>query len=204
MKSLILDYNIFEPTKSLIKEAVGESSIMIVEGVLTTVDKVNKNGRVYPRKIFEREVNRYIKEFVNEKRAYGELDHPESTVVEAKNASHVITEMWWDGNNVMGRLELLDDNPAGRIVRNILNRGYRLGISSRGIGSTDRINNESSQVGEDYELIGWDFVTNPSNYGSFMNKVNENLEKSINNNDKYINEIFHNIFCKYNQKCGIL
>jgi len=209
MKPLILDYNIFKPTKSFLTENAGSNSTMIVEGILTTIDKTNKNGRVYPRRIFEREVNRYIKEFVNENRAYGELDHPESTIVEAKNASHIITDIWWENDNVMGRLELLDDNPAGMIVRNILKRGHRLGISSRGVGSTRQINKESYEVGEDYELICWDFVTNPSNYGSFMNPVRESVitENStdvlLERKEKQLNEIFYNIFCSYNQKCGL-
>lgn len=210
MKKPIIGYEIFEPTKTIIKEAIGGSDIMIVEGILTTVDKVNKNGRIYPRKIFEREVNKYIKEFVNEKRAYGELDHPESTVVEGKNTSHVITDIWWEGSNVMGRLEIFDDNPAGRIVRNILKRGYRLGISSRGVGSTRKINEEAYEVGNDYELICWDFVTNPSNHNSFMNPVKENTliestYKSILTEEKsrHVDELFYNIFCQWNQRCGL-
>ena len=209
MKDLIYDYNIFKP-KSILQESTNGVGVMLVEGILTTVDKQNKNGRKYPRKIFEREVNKYIEEFVNEKRAYGELDHPDSTQVEGKNASHVITDIWWEGDHVMGRLELLDDNPAGRVVSNILKRGYRLGISSRGVGTTKRVVNEDcEEVGEDYELICWDFVTNPSNYGSFMNKVTESVLSEGSNQilteqtNKHIDNIFHNIFCQWNQKCGL-
>lgn len=207
MKNTILEYNIFEPV-NVMYESTNGLKRMFVEGILTTVDKVNKNGRVYPKKIFERIIEEYIKEFVNEKRAYGELDHPESTVVEGKNASHVITRIWWEGNNVMGRLEILDDNPAGRIVANIIKRGYKFGISSRGVGSTKQINNEASEICDDYELIGWDFVTNPSNHGSFMNPVRENTKSEaseiiVENTKRNVDDIFYGIFCQYNQRCGI-
>jgi hypothetical protein len=166
----------------------------IVRGVLQRADVRNQNGRIYPYRILKQVADKYNKVFVTEKRAYGELDHPNSNIVEAKNASHTITRMWWEGKELWGDIEVLD-TPAGNIVKAIIDSGNQLGISSRGVGSEIDLNESTIQVAEDFELIAWDFVTNPSVHGAFMRKITESKETNIENKFLYreINEKINNI-----------
>lgn len=151
----------------------------------------NQNGRVYSKAILERECSKYIKEFVNNGNAFGELDHPESPVVSLKNASHIVKELWWKGNDLMGKVELLN-TPAGNIVKEIIRAGHTIGISSRGTGSVQQTNEGHLEVQNDFELVCWDFVSNPSTHGAFMNPVSLNESKGANkytNLDSIINDI---------------
>lgn len=140
---------------------------------------LNGNGRVYPKPILEREILKFKDTFIKGKNAYGELDHPESPIVSLKNASHVITDLWWEGDNVMGRVEVLD-TPFGNIVKSILKAGYAIGISSRGTGSVRDMGDGSGRVvvNDDFDLVTWDFVSNPSVPGAFMSPVG-NLQEGL-------------------------
>jgi hypothetical protein len=152
----------------------------------------NQNGRVYKREILEREADKYMKEFVDNGNAFGELDHPESPIVSLKNASHIVKELWWKGDDLMGRVELLN-TPAGNIVKEIIKAGHTIGISSRGTGSVQQTNEGTLEVQPDFELVCWDFVSNPSTHGAFMNPISLNEAKrkvsKYTNLDNIINDI---------------
>jgi hypothetical protein len=151
---------------------------LIVKGVLQRAESKNQNGRVYPREVLLREVGKYLDTNVQERRALGELDHPESSVVNLNNASHNIVEMHWDGDDLLGTVEVLS-TPAGNILKELFKSGIKLGISSRGLGSVEpmREDNDTVEVQPDFELIAFDFVSNPSTHGAFMRPVNEGVEK---------------------------
>ena len=137
----------------------------ILRGVLQRADAENGNGRIYPREILEREVNNY-KKLVKARRAMGELDHSDNAIVELKNVSHLITDIWWDGNDVVGKLEVLDTD-AGMTIRKLIDADITVGISSRGLGSTSQQGGRTV-VEEDFQLVCWDFVSDPSTQGAFM------------------------------------
>ena len=131
----------------------------------------NQNGRVYPREILEREAKKYTKEFIGQRRAMGELDHPESSVVNLQNVSHNVREMHFEGDNLLGTVEVLG-TPSGNILKELFKAGIKLGISSRGMGSVETVNedngDQSQEVQDDFELIAFDFVSNPSTHGAFL------------------------------------
>jgi hypothetical protein len=172
MKSLLIETHLFE---GKINEE--ENGVVLVKGVLQRADAQNQNGRVYPKEILEREVEKY-QQLIKEKRALGELDHPESSVVSLKNVSHNIRECSWNGNDVVGVVEILP-TPSGNILKELLRAGIRLGISSRGMGSVESMGGNKVKVGEDFELIGWDFVSNPSTQGAFMESLNESVKHNL-------------------------
>lgn len=159
-----LDYD-----RNLLEEAVKQNphGTLVIKAILQRADAENQNGRVYPRTILEREALRYNEEFVTQRRALGELDHPEATVVEAKNASHLVTEMHWEGNDLVGTLEILS-TPSGNIVRELIRNGVKLGVSSRGVGSVIPYKGDKVMVDEDFNLICFDIVSNPSTHGAFL------------------------------------
>ena len=167
MAQLLVDVT---PFRATIKEAKGRPGVFEVEGVMQRAKAQNQNGRVYAKPILERESKRYMSEFVKNGNAYGELDHPESPVVSLKNASHIVKDLWWKGDDLMGRVELLN-TPAGNIVKEIMKAGHTIGISSRGTGSVQQTNEGQLEVQDDFELVCWDFVSNPSTHGAFMNPV---------------------------------
>ena len=173
MKSLLIETHLFEG-----KINEDENGVVLVKGVLQRADAQNQNGRVYPKEILEREVEKY-QQLITEKRALGELDHPESSVVSLKNVSHNIRECSWNGNDVVGVVEILP-TPSGNILKELLRAGIRLGISSRGMGSVESMGGNKVRVGEDFELIGWDFVSNPSTQGAFMESLNESVKTQLN------------------------
>lgn len=167
MAQLLVDVTPFRPT---IRESKNKPGVFEVEGVMQRAKAQNQNGRVYAKPILERESKRYMSEFVKNGNAYGELDHPESPVVSLKNASHIVKDLWWKGDDLMGRVELLN-TPAGNIVKEIMRAGHTIGISSRGTGSVQQTNEGQLEVQDDFELVCWDFVSNPSTHGAFMNPV---------------------------------
>jgi hypothetical protein len=175
MAQLLLNVTPFRPT---ITESKTKPGVFEVEGVMQRATSENQNGRVYSKAILEREAKKYTDEFVNNGNAFGELDHPESPVVSLKNASHIVKELYWKGNDLMGKVELLN-TPAGNIVKEIIKAGHTIGISSRGTGSVKQTNEGQLEVQPDFELVCWDFVSNPSTHGAFMNPValQEGLEK---------------------------
>jgi hypothetical protein len=165
---------------------------LYLTGVMQKADELNGNGRVYPHKTLMREVENYQK-CVKERRALGELDHPEDSVINLKNASHLVTEVWWDGKNVMGKVEVLD-TPSGNILKGLVNSGVSLGISSRGLGSVKETAGKTL-VEDDFQLICFDFVSEPSTPGAYMiseNKTKQLIDSVFTKADK-INRILNSI-----------
>lgn len=189
MAQLLVDVTPFRPT---IKESKSKPGVFEVEGVMQRASAENQNGRVYKKEILMREAKRYVDEFVKRGNAFGELDHPESPVVSLKNASHIVKELWWDGDDLKGRVELLN-TPAGNIVKEIIKAGHTIGISSRGTGSVQQTNEGTLEVQPDFELVCWDFVSNPSTHGAFMNPISLQEGKvkvsKYQNLDSIINDI---------------
>ena len=173
MKSLLIETKLFEGNVQ--EDANGRT---IVKGVLQRAGAENQNGRVYPKDILIREAKKY-ETLIKERRALGELDHPDSSVIELKNVSHNIREIHWEGDDLVGTVEILP-TPSGNILKELLRAGILLGISSRGMGSTRPMEGNKVVVGEDFELIGWDFVSNPSTHGAFMRPMNESVNKKLN------------------------
>jgi len=167
MAQLLVDVT---PFKSILRESKERPGVYEVEGVMQRAKAKNQNGRTYSKAILERECSKYITEFVKNGNAFGELDHPESPIVSLKNASHIVKDLWWKGNDLMGRVELLN-TPSGNIVKEIIKAGHTIGISSRGTGSVQQTNEGALEVQDDFELVCWDFVSNPSTHGAFMNPV---------------------------------
>ena len=179
MKNLLVDYIPFELSAEQINESLKENNgKLVVKGVLQRANAKNQNGRVYPMEILQREAKNYSENFIVQKRALGELDHPDSSVVNLQNVSHNITEMHFEGENLLGTVEILT-TPSGNILRELFKNGIKLGISSRGLGSVETIGEGGAQeVQPDFELIAFDFVSNPSTHGAFLSPMNESVDKT--------------------------
>jgi hypothetical protein len=163
---------------------------LYLTGIMQKADELNGNGRVYPYKVLNREVKNYTK-IVNEKRALGELDHPEDSVVNLKNASHMVTKVWWDGRNVMGKVRVLN-TPSGNILKSLVDGGVSLGISSRGLGSVHEDNDGATVVEDDFQLICFDFVSEPSTTGAYMS-LSEGKQQNVFNKADRINRLLNEI-----------
>ena len=196
-KQLLVDVRPFEVPRKKINESIKENDgRLVVKGVLQRAESKNQNGRVYPREVLLKEVGKYLENQVTERRALGELDHPESSVVNLNNASHNVVEMHWDGDDLMGTVEVLS-TPAGNILKELFRSGIKLGISSRGLGSVETIKEDEQgeedtvEVQPDFELIAFDFVSNPSTHGAFMRPVNESVKHQTpeNNIERIVNSI---------------
>lgn len=166
-----------KPFNYILKESRERPGKLIVEGLMQVAGGTNGNGRIYPRQILEREVNKLKETSIAQGNAFGELDHPDSPLVQLKNASHIIKDLWWEGNSLMGRVEILN-TPFGNIVSEILKAGYAVGISSRGTGSVTETEDGQVIVNDDFDLVTWDFVSNPSVQGAFM-KPTRNLSEGM-------------------------
>ena len=182
MKNLLVDYIPFELSAEQINESLKENNgKLVVKGVLQRANAKNQNGRVYPMEILQREAKNYSQNFIVQKRALGELDHPDSSVVNLQNVSHNITEMHFEGENLLGTVEILT-TPSGNILRELFKNGIKLGISSRGMGSVETVQEDNGKqtvkVGDDFELIAFDFVSNPSTHGAFLYPMNESVDNS--------------------------
>jgi hypothetical protein len=179
MKQLIVDYIPFEITPQQITESMSTNDgKLVVKGVLQRAEAQNQNGRVYPKDLLMREAKKYTENFIQQKRALGELDHPDSSVVNLQNASHNVLEMHFNGNDLVGTVEVLG-TPSGNILKELFKSGIKLGISSRGLGSVEAIGeNGAQQVQPDFELIAFDFVSNPSTHGAFLHPMNESVDKT--------------------------
>lgn len=163
---------------------------MILSGVMQRADAKNGNGRVYPERVLRREIENY-KKLVAESRALGELDHPDDSVINLKNASHIVTDIWWDGKDVMGKVKILN-TPSGQILRNLVESGVKLGISSRGLGSVhEQMGN--TIVEDDFQLICFDFVSEPSTTGAFMGLTESKKVPNIFTKADNINRIMNDI-----------
>ena len=205
-KQLLVDYIPFEVTPQQINESLAKNGKLIVAGVLQRADAKNQNGRVYPAETLMREAENYTKVQIKERRALGELDHPDSSVVNLNNVSHNILEMHWNGDDLNGTVEVLG-TPAGNILKELFKSGIKLGISSRGLGSVKEVHeaegDDSVEVQPDFELIAFDFVSNPSTHGAFLSpsKTNEgNLHEGVGTrngtccHDCKIEDIINDIF----------
>lgn len=175
------------------KRFVSEGGLML-SGKIQEGDRRNGNGRIYPTKILEREVENY-KSIVKQNRALGELDHPESSIINLNNVSHMVVDVWMDGKTVMGKLKVVD-TPSGKILKSLIEGGAQLGISSRGLGSVEQKDGETV-VQDDFQLICFDIVSDPSTPGAFM-KITENRNlETLNFDKKYkINRLINEIISK--------
>ena len=162
---------------------------LILSGVMQRAEAQNGNGRVYPMRVLEREVENY-KKLVKEKRALGELDHPDDSVVNLKNASHMVTDVWWNGNDVMGKVQILN-TPSGQVLKELVNAGVKLGISSRGLGSVHESQGKTI-VEDDFQLICFDIVSEPSTQGAYM-MMNESKQKQMWSKADRINRLLNDI-----------
>ena len=165
MKQLIVDYLPFEIKPEQINESMkNNNGRLVVKGVLQRAEAKNQNGRIYPREILVREAKKYTQDFIKQRRAMGELDHPESSVVNLQNVSHNVKEMHFEGDNLLGTVEVLG-TPSGNILKELFKAGIKLGISSRGMGSVETVNEgDAQEVQDDFELIAFDFVSNTSTH----------------------------------------
>ena len=193
MKKILVETQLFTPVGTLLFEGkLSDRGNPMVEGILATAEVKNGNGRYYSKDLWEREIDKYQQQ-VKENRAMGELDHPESSVVNLKNVSHNIKDMWWDGDNVMGKIEILP-TPSGNILKALIESGVTVGVSSRGMGSLKQVG-EVAEVQDDFELLCWDFVSTPSNPGSYMHTIKEGLDLSSQDNYLKVNQIVSEILC---------
>lgn len=172
---LLTEWRPFEYSKEMIEESKKlNGGRIVLRGILQKANTLNQNGRIYPVAVLDREVRNYQK-FIKENRALGELDHPDSSVVELKNASHIVREARMEGEVCFGTVELLE-TPSGKILQSLVESGVTLGISSRGVGSTQR-ERDYDVVQDDFQLICWDFVSEPSTPGAFMMKEGKEINK---------------------------
>ena len=188
-KNLLVDYIPFEVTREQINESISKNNgRLVVKGVLQRANAKNQNGRIYPKDTLMREASKYSKIQIKERRALGELDHPDSSVVNLNNVSHNVLEMHWDGDDLVGTVEVLG-TPAGNILKELFKSGIKLGISSRGLGSVEELDESDGhqpivKVQPDFELIAFDFVSNPSTHGAFLHPTNEGvLKESVGTRD---------------------
>jgi len=199
-KQLLVDYTVFEVSPQAINESLTQNNgKLIVSGVLQRAEAKNQNGRVYPKETLMREAKKYTNEFISERRALGELDHPDSSVVNLNNVSHNVLDMNWKGNDLVGTVEVLG-TPSGNILKELFKSGIRLGISSRGMGSVKEVMREDGstlQVQPDFELVAFDFVSNPSTHGAFLSPVNESKGSTSVNKFAGIERIITDIITEF-------
>lgn len=207
-KQVLIEYITFQPLPQQLQEArMTGGKNLIVSGKMQSANKPNANRRIYSKEILEREVDKYIKGPVAENRALGELDHPESSIINLKNVSHNIRRVWWDGDDLFGEFEILP-TPSGNILKELFLNNINVGVSSRALGSVSPLGEGLVQVEEDLELICWDFVSTPSTYGAYVKPVglNESFNaESIVNASKYskVNELVSQIICEQAGVCCI-
>ena len=193
MKKLLIETHTIKISPTQLTENVsGESGNLLVEGILATAEVKNGNGRYYSKQLWDREMDKY-NELIEQRRSMGELDHPESTVINLKNVSHLISEYWWDGDNVMGKIEILP-TPSGNILKELIKSGVTVGVSSRGMGSLEENRQGVLEVQDDFELLCWDFVSTPSNPGSYMATLNEG-KNTFTYDYSNVNKTIHEILC---------
>ena len=199
-KQLLIDYTLFEVSPQQISESMTQNNgKLIVTGTLQRADAKNQNGRVYPKNLLMRESQKYAGTFIAERRALGELDHPDSSVVNLNNVSHNILGMEWQGDDLVGKVEILP-TPSGNILKALFQSGIKLGISSRGLGSVKEVmreGNSAMEVQPDFELIAFDFVSNPSTQGAFLSPVNESVNRVITEKYENISKLIQEIIMEF-------
>ena len=200
---LLQEYRQFKVDKLLVERSIKESKPLMVSGIIQRAEAKNQNGRIYPREILDREIQNYKEGPIADNRAMGELDHPESSVINLQNVSHTIKDCWWDGDDVVGKVEILN-TPAGNILKALFAAGITVGISSRGMGSVEENLREGTlEVQDDFELLCFDFVSTPSTHGAFMSPTGLNEGKIRIPEYKYknINNIIRDIICDNTGLC---
>jgi len=207
MKQLLTEHIPFTVDKLLVEQSIKENKPLRVSGIIQRADVKNHNGRIYEQEILEREIKKYIDGPVKEKRALGELDHPDSSVINLNNVSHNIVEVTMNGGDVHGVIEILT-TPSGNILKELLQAGILLGISSRGLGSVRELDEGTVAVEDDFELICWDFVSNPSTHGAFMKPIQSEgvlAEGVVGNNQSYdrVNKLIRDILCEMKGCCPV-
>jgi hypothetical protein len=199
--TLLIDTQIFQPTSlTLMEGKKSERGNPIVGCCLATAEVENGNGRYYKKSLWEREIDKYAV-CVKERRALGELDHPESSVINLKNASHNITELWWEGNDIMGKIEILP-TPSGNILKALIESNIKVGVSSRGMGSLTENSKGVLEVQDDFDLLCWDFVSTPSNPGSWASQLSEGKNYSTYNPYIKVQKTITEILCS-NGTCPV-
>jgi hypothetical protein len=206
-KQLLIEYSAFQPLPQSLTEAKRLSNgNMVVSGLVQATDKPNANRRIYPYPILKMQVDKYIAGPIAENRALGELDHPESSVINLKNVSHNITRLYWEGKDLYGDVEILP-TPSGNILKELFKNNITVGISSRAMGSVTPIGEGLVQVEDDLDLICWDFVSTPSTYGAYMKPVTAGLRESkdytIQSKSSRIHELISDIICSQSGVCCI-
>ena len=173
---LLTEYRTFKVDKRLVETSIKENKSLVVKGVIQRAEAKNQNGRIYPREILEREIKKYAEGPIKERRALGELDHPESSVINLQNVSHNVTKVKMVGDDVYGEVEILS-TPAGNILKELFRNGITVGISSRGMGSVQEGPGDTVEVQDDFELLCFDFVSTPSTHGAFMKPAGRALQE---------------------------
>ncbi len=174
---LLTEYRPFQVDKRLVEQAISENKSLTVKGIIQRAEAKNQNGRIYPKEILMREIKKYVAGPVRERRALGELDHPESSVINLQNVSHNVTRVTMDGDDVYGEVEILS-TPAGNILKELFRNGITVGISSRGMGSVKENHaNGTVEVQDDFELLCFDFVSTPSTHGAYMQPAGRAIQE---------------------------
>ena len=199
MKQLLIEHMPFKVDKLLVEQSIKENKPLRVGGIIQRAGVKNHNGRIYEQKILEREIKKYIDGPVREKRALGELDHPESSVINLNNVSHNIVEVTMKGGDVHGVIEILT-TPAGNILKELFRCGVTVGISSRGMGSVEENSDGVLMVQEDFDLLCFDFVSTPSTPGAYMTPMNEGVSTPTTDYTK-VNNIIRDIICDNTGMC---
>ena len=208
-KQVLIEYLPFTPLPKQLNEArMNPKAPFLVAGLVQAADKPNANKRIYDFETLAKQVQLYVDGPVKERRALGELDHPETSVINLKNVCHNITRLWWEGKNLMGEFEILD-TPSGNILRELFLNNITVGVSSRAMGSVTPIGEGLVQVEDDLELICWDFVSTPSTYGAFMKPVGLTegvINENYNKHKKYskydtANSLLYDIVCTQTGIC---
>jgi hypothetical protein len=191
---LLCEYTELQYDRSLLVEALdGKKPLILKNVILQRAEAKNQNGRVYPKEILMREAALYKQNFVNQRRAVGELDHPESPVVNLKNVCCNVVDLWTEGDDVRGDIEILT-TPTGNIVRQLIGNNIRIGVSSRGMGSVRQMGENTVEVQEDFSLICFDIVSNPSTFGAFINEsISQTSIQPYDNIDKLVHDFLSEI-----------
>jgi hypothetical protein len=194
MKQVLIETQSFQVSPIQLTEGYrSPAGNPIVEGILATAEVKNGNGRYYAKNLWQREIDKYMS-VVKENRATGELDHPDSSIINLKNVCHIIRDLWWDGDHVVGKIEILP-TASGNILKALIENNVQVGVSSRGMGSLRPMGEGMMEVQEDFELLCWDFVSTPSNPGSFMHLVKEGKEYNQANRYAKASNILTEILC---------
>ena len=206
-KQLLIEYNAFQPlSQSLTEGRRLANGNMVVSGLVQATDKPNANRRIYPYQTLFEQVQKYIAGPIAENRALGELDHPESSIINLKNVSHNIIRLYWEGKDLYGDVEILP-TPSGNILKELFKNNITVGISSRAMGSVTPIGEGLVQVEDDLDLICWDFVSTPSTYGAYMKPMGglrESVDHTIvQRKDNKVHQLISDIICSQSGVCCI-